>query len=121
MNVFVISGRLGAKPILKKIPSGSQVCNFRLAHSRQAEHGEVSPDGYATDWYECEIWGERASILSTEAVKGQVVTVSGKLVMRRYFSAAKDQEVVTASIRDVTSFELGRMPREKGVGDDQKR
>lgn len=119
MNVFVISGRLGAKPILKKLTSGAKVCSFRLAHSRQPENGESPEGGHSTDWYECEIWGEAAEIISIEAVRGQVITVTGRLVMRRYFSDTKGHEVLVPTIRDISGFELGRLPRMK-EGDDQK-
>lgn len=109
LNTITISGRLGQKPILRKFPSGEQVADFTVAHTRYRKDRGGGQAAKFTDWFDCSIWGRPAEILCTEASKGQVITISGSLALERVHSEAKGHEVTVARIA-VQAFELGRMP-----------
>jgi single-strand DNA-binding protein len=115
VNVFVVSGRLGQKPMLKRFPSGSQVCEFSLAHTRRMKPKNEGEPDKETDWFECEVWDRLAEILSAEASKGQVITVTGELALEKYTSTAASGATILKPSIKVHSFELGRMPSEKGA------
>ncbi len=70
MNNITVAGTLGRDAELKTTPSGESVLNFSVADS-------VSRD--KTYWWNCQLWGKRASSLADYMKKGQSVSVSGSV------------------------------------------
>lgn len=68
MNNITVAGTLGRDAELKTTNSGDSILNFSVADS-------VSRD--KTIWWNCQLWGKRASSLADYMKKGQSVTVSG--------------------------------------------
>ena len=75
MNSLTIAGVLGKDPELKQIGQ-DQVLSFTVADSQ----GKEKP----TLWWNCQMWGKRATTLQQYMAKGQKVTVSGSIQMREY-------------------------------------
>jgi len=107
INVFTVSGRLGQRPMLKKFPDGGQVAEFTLAHKRRGKDRATGERKPVTDWYACNLWGPLAEILCVEAIRGQVITVTGQLAQESY---ERDGIQVPRPEISVASFELGRRP-----------
>lgn len=78
MNSITVAGQLGRDSEIRSTPSGEQVLSFSVADSQ----GREKP----TIWWNCQLWGKRASSLQQYLVKGQTVTVSGNVTMREYTS-----------------------------------
>ena len=78
LNLFVVSGRIGADGELKFTPNGKAVIDFNIAVNDYAgkEKGEV------TNWFNCVMFG-REKIVSF-LKKGTLVTISGKLKQERW-------------------------------------
>jgi single-strand DNA-binding protein len=108
INVIVIAGRLGQKPMLKKLAEGKQVTDFRLAHQRRKRRRESGDDERATDWYTCNLWGPLAEVLCTEGLKGQKITVTGTLSLENV--PVEGGATRLHPVIEVTSFELGPVP-----------
>lgn len=70
MNNITVAGTLGRDAELKTTPNGESVLNFSVADS-------VSRD--KTYWWNCQLWGKRASSLADYMKKGQSVSVSGSV------------------------------------------
>jgi len=68
MNNITVAGTLGRDAELKTTNSGDSILNFSVADS-------VNRD--KTIWWNCQLWGKRASSLADYMKKGQSVTVSG--------------------------------------------
>ena len=68
MNSFIVAGTLGRDAELKTTNNGDSILNFSVADS-------VNRD--KTIWWNCQLWGKRASSLADYMKKGQSVTVSG--------------------------------------------
>jgi single-strand DNA-binding protein len=75
MNSLTIAGVLGKDPELKQVGQ-DQVLSFTVADSQ----GKEKP----TIWWNCQMWGKRATTLQQYMAKGQKVTVSGNIQMREY-------------------------------------
>lgn len=68
MNNITVAGTLGRDAELKTTNSGDSILNFSVADS-------VNRD--KTIWWNCQLWGKRATSLADYMKKGQSVTVSG--------------------------------------------
>jgi len=75
-NVIVISGRLGADPEHKKFGDDKQKTMLRLASTRRWGREENQEE---TTWVDVECWGGLAGVVNEYCVKGQEVTVQGRL------------------------------------------
>lgn len=75
MNNLTIAGVLGKDPKLKQVGQ-DQVLSFTVADSQ----GREKP----TLWWNCQMWGKRATTLQQYIANGQKVTVSGNIQMREY-------------------------------------
>lgn len=108
INMITITGRLGQKPIARQFPSGSQVADFSLAHTRFERGRNGGEPVKHTDWYTCEAWDRLADKLC-EASKGQEVTIVGRISLDKVHSETKGHEVTLARIK-VEQFTLGALP-----------
>jgi single-strand DNA-binding protein len=83
MNNLTIAGVLGKDPELKQVGQ-DQVLSFTVADSQ----GKEKP----TLWWNCQLWGKRATTLQQYMAKGQKVTVSGNVQMREYTDKNGDKK-----------------------------
>ena len=75
MNSLTVAGQLGKDSELKQIGQ-DQVLSFSVADSQ----GREKP----TIWWNCQLWGKRATSLQQYLTKGQSVTVTGSVSQRTY-------------------------------------
>ena len=75
MNSITVAGQLGKDSELKQIGQ-DQVLSFSVADSQ----GREKP----TIWWNCQLWGKRATSLQQYLTKGQSVTVTGSVSQRTY-------------------------------------
>lgn len=75
MNSITVAGQLGKDSELKQIGQ-DQVLSFSVADSQ----GREKP----TIWWNCQLWGKRATSLQQYLTKGQAVTVTGSVSQRTY-------------------------------------
>ncbi|WP_448205423.1 single-stranded DNA-binding protein [Azospirillum sp. sgz302134] len=78
MNVWTFTGRLGADPELRTTQSGEKVLGFRVAND--VGFGERK----TTQWVECSLWGKRGESLAPFLKKGDLIVVSGELMLREF-------------------------------------
>jgi single-strand DNA-binding protein len=83
-NSFDVTGRVGSSE-LKQTEGGKLVLRFSIAESVYFGGEEHDPH-----WWDCEVWGERASALETLVTKGQILHVRGWL--RQHAFTPKDSE-----------------------------
>jgi single-strand DNA-binding protein len=81
MNTVCLIGRLVADPELKYTPSGTAVCNFRIAVDRRfkSESGEKQ-----TDFFDVVAWRQSAEFAANYLGKGRLVSVTGTLQQRSW-------------------------------------
>jgi len=75
---ILLVGYLGSEPQLRYLPSGTAVCDFRMATSRKytRKDGNVVEE---TTWYSVSAWGKDAENAHKYLSKGRAVLVRGRL------------------------------------------
>lgn len=89
MNSITVAGQLGKDSELKQVGQ-DQVLSFSVADSQ----GREKP----TIWWNCQLWGKRATSLQQYLTKGQAVTVTGTVSQRTY-TDKHGQEKVSTDVR----------------------
>jgi single-strand DNA-binding protein len=84
MNSVVIGGNLTRDPELRTIPSGTSVCQLRIANNRRRKvHDEwVEVPGY----FDVTVWGKQGENCAKYLSKGKPVLVRGELRWREWES-----------------------------------
>ena len=82
MNSITVAGQLGKDSELKQVGQ-DQVLSFSVADNQNRTvlgQGREKP----TIWWNCQLWGKRATSLQQYLTKGQSVTVTGSVSQRTY-------------------------------------
>lgn len=78
MNKITFSGRVVADAEVRFTPGGQPICSFRVA-------SDVGfGDKKTTNWFQCQVWGNRGESLSPMLAKGTPVTIFGTLTLREW-------------------------------------
>lgn len=83
LNVVVLTGNLTRDPELKNLPSGSQVCNMRIAVNERFKDssGEWQE---RPNYFDLTAWGGTANICGQYLARGTRVTIQGRLHWREW-------------------------------------
>ena len=102
MNTWIGSGRLTKDPAVKYTQNGKAVCNFTLAID----------DGWGeqkkTHFIPVTCWEKLAEACGNNLMKGQKVTVSGKLTQRTYEKDGEKKNIIEVVAREVEFGEKAR-------------
>lgn len=84
-NTITVTGRLPEDPILRFTASGKPCTTVAVPDQKRAKNdaGEWV-DQSATTWLRATVWDEDAEALAESAVKGDTVTITGRLITREY-------------------------------------
>lgn len=81
LNIITITGRLTKNPELRQTQSGNEVVLFAIACQRDyAPQGEERQ----TDFFDCMAWGKTAEFIDKYFVKGDLMTIAGRLETSQY-------------------------------------
>ena len=89
MNTIIVAGILGKDSEIKQVGQ-EQVLTFSVCDSQGKEKKAI--------WWNCQLWGKRATSLQQYLTKGQAVTVSGSVSQRTY-TDKNGQERVSQDVR----------------------
>ena len=99
-NRIEVAGYLGAKPVVRYLPSGTPVANVRIGESYTFKDGDGKPQKH-TNWHSLSFYGDLSTVALT-LDKGDNIFVEGSIEQRK-FTPAKDgiertiQEIVVRS------------------------
>lgn len=82
MNNCSFVGRLTRDPELRTTQAGKQICTFAIAVDNPFKKNDRGEKG--ADFFNVTVWGDRADAASRYLVKGQLVTISGRIEVRQY-------------------------------------
>lgn len=92
MKQIILSGRTGKAGELRRTQNGDPVLGFSVAVD----------DGYgenkSTMWFDCSVWGKRATALEQHIGKGTALTVIGDLGRREH----EGKTYLTVNVRELT-------------------
>lgn len=83
MNITILTGRLGADPVVRVMPDGSKVANMRLATDESYKNNKGEKIA-KTEWHRVVTFGRLAEVAEEYMAKGRLVTFTGKLRTRKW-------------------------------------
>jgi single-strand DNA-binding protein len=101
LNKVIITGRLTAKPELKKTTTDVSVASFSLAVQRNFKNGNGE---YDTDFINCVAWRSQAEFITKYFDKGSLVTIVGTLTSRRYEDSNGNKRTAIEVVADEALF-----------------
>ena len=81
MQQLTIAGNVGKDPVLRKTQGGDDVLSFSLAVDNGKDANGNKRDA---TWYDCSVWGKRASALESYISKGSKLTLTGRPTCRAH-------------------------------------
>jgi len=106
INRVVVVGRLTRDPDLRALPSGSSVCDLRIA----VNSARKDPDGEWSEkpnYFDVSIFGARAETVASYMRRGSRVGVDGRLDWREWETDEQKRQAVSI-IADTVQFLDGR-------------
>jgi single-strand DNA-binding protein len=110
VNRVELVGWIGAEPEQRFIPSGTAVCNFRVATNRPAGRNEAGEWIVEAEWTTVEAWDKLAERCAQSLHKGSRVRVVGSLQtqswedresgQKRYKTVVRAEDVLFLSARE---------------------
>lgn len=79
MQMLTIAGNIGRDAELRSTPSGDSVAGFSVAVDNGKDKNGNRRD---STWFDCSLWGKRASALAPYLLKGGKVTITGRPTVR---------------------------------------
>jgi single-strand DNA-binding protein len=99
VNRVELVGWIGAEPEQRFLPSGTAVCNFRVATKRWAGRNEDGSRSVETDWTPVEAWDKLAEMCTRYIHKGSRVRVIGSLHTRSWEDRESGQKRFKTIVR----------------------
>ncbi len=103
INRIVLIGRLTKDPELRTLPSGSSVCNFRLACNASRSDGE---GGYRDkpNYFDVSAFAGAAESVSRYTRKGSRVAIDGRLEWREWETPDQQKRQAVSVVADTVMF-----------------
>lgn len=84
VNKVILVGNLGADPDVRYTPSGSCICEIRIATSESWKDKQTGEQQERTEWHRITFFGKLGEIAGEYLKKGSQVYVEGKLRTDEY-------------------------------------
>jgi single-strand DNA-binding protein len=84
VNKVILVGNLGQDPDVKAMPSGTTVCNIRIATSESWKDKQSGEMKEQTEWHSIAMFGRLAEIAGEYLKKGSQVYIEGRLRTRKW-------------------------------------
>jgi single-strand DNA-binding protein len=102
INRVVITGNLTKDPELRSLPSGTAVCDLRLACNTRRKDGEEWVD--KPNFFNVTVFGGQGEAVARHLTKGRGVAVDGRLEWREYDAQDGSKRQVVDIIADSVQF-----------------
>src|SRR5271167_5187576 len=113
INRVVITGNLTADPELRSTPSGTSVCNLRIACNTRRKDGEEWVD--KPNFFNVTVWGAQGENVARYLSKGRPVAIDGRLEWREWEAQDGNKRQAVDVIADSVQF-LGSREDPSGGG-----
>lgn len=84
INRVILTGNLTRDPELRSLPSGTAVCNLRLASNSRRKDSSTGEWVEKPNYFDVTIWGAQAESCARFLSKGRAVAVDGRLNWREF-------------------------------------
>ena len=114
MNQVSLIGNLTRDPELRHTPSGTAVCNMRIAVNDRRKRGEEWVD--VPYYFNVTVWGRTGENCAQYLVKGQKIGVQGKLTWREWESDGATRQAVEIEVGMGGNVDFLTKPGDGGNG-----
>jgi single-strand DNA-binding protein len=101
LNRIVLIGRLTADPDFRVTSGGTPVANFALAVDRNFKNQQGE---YETDFIRIVTWRRQAEFVSKNLQKGRLISVDGRLQVRKYQNQEGENRIIAEVVADSIQF-----------------
>jgi single-strand DNA-binding protein len=112
INKVIITGNLTRDPELRALPSGTSVCELRIACNTRRKNGSTGEWEDRPNYFNVKVWGPQGESCSRFLAKGRPVAVDGRLEWREWETqdGAKRQavDIIADSVQFLGSREDGQ-------------
>ncbi|MFZ5522093.1 MAG: single-stranded DNA-binding protein [Pseudomonadota bacterium] len=108
VNKVILLGNLGRDPEVRYTPSGSAVCNLRIATTRNWKDKSTGDRVEETEWHSVVLYDRQAEIASEYLKKGRPVYIEGRLKTRKWQDKDGNDRYTTEIVADSMQLLGGR-------------
>lgn len=114
INRVIITGNLTADPQLNTLPSGTSVCELRVAVNGRRKEGDQWVD--KPNYFTVKVWGNQGENAARYLAKGRPVAIDGRLDWRQWEDQQGNKRQAVDIIADTVQFLGGREGGDQGGG-----
>ena len=115
VNKVILIGNLGRDPEVRYTPSGSAVCNLRIATTRTWKSRDTGERQEETEWHSVVLYDRQAEVAGEYLTKGRAVYIEGRLKTRKWQDKDGNDRYTTEVVADEMKMLGGR----EGMGGDE--
>ena len=108
LNVVVITGNLTRDPELRSLPSGTSVCDLRVAVNTRRKNGSTGEWEDKPNYFDVKVWGAQGENCQRFLSKGRPVAVQGRLEWREWETQDGQKRQAVDIIAESVQFLGGR-------------
>ena len=108
LNVVVITGNLTRDPELRSLPSGTSVCELRVAVNTRRKNGATGEWEDRPNYFDVKVWGAQGENCQRFLSKGRPVAVQGRLEWREWETQDGQKRQAVDIIAESVQFLGGR-------------
>jgi single-strand DNA-binding protein len=118
INRVVLVGRLTRDPELRALPSGTSVCNLRVAcnSTRKDSDGAFVE---RPNYFDVSVYGARGETVSSHIRRGERVGIDGRLDWREWETPEHERRQAVSVVADTVQFLDGPGGRSRADADGQ--
>ena len=104
LNRVIITGNLTRDPELRNLPSGTAVCNLRVAVNTRRKDGQTGEWVDKPNYFDVTVWGAQGENCATYLQKGRPVAIDGRLEWREWQDGQGNKRQAVDIIADSVQF-----------------
>ena len=108
LNVVVITGNLTRDPELRSLPSGTSICDLRVAVNTRRKNGATGEWEDKPNYFDVKVWGAQGENCARFLAKGRPVAVQGRLEWREWETQDGQKRQAVDIIAESVQFLGGR-------------
>jgi single-strand DNA-binding protein len=117
INRVTVTGNLTADPVLNSLPSGTSVCDLRIAVNGRRKDSESGQWVDKPNFFNVKVWGSQGENAAKYLAKGRPVAIDGRLDWREWQDKEGNKRQTVDIIADTVQFLGGRKDDDQGVSD----
>jgi single-strand DNA-binding protein len=114
LNRVIITGNLTRDPELRNLPSGTAVCNLRVAVNTRRKDNQTGEWVDKPNYFDVTVWGMQGENCAQYLSKGRPVAVDGRLEWREWEDKQGNKRQSVDIIADSVQFLGSREGSENG-------